>query len=75
MNDKICKCGKTNHPVRIKYGYTNCVECSKVERYGCAPIINHKTGNSIQILSRADAERIAKPVSYTHLTLPTICSV
>jgi hypothetical protein len=28
------------------------------EKYGCAPIINHKTGNSIEILSRADAERM-----------------
>jgi len=60
MNDKICKCGNEIHPVRIKYGYNNCVACSTVDRYGCAPIINHKTGNSIQILSRADAERIAK---------------
>ena len=60
MNDKICKCGNEIHPVRIKYGYTNCVSCSTVERYGCTPVINHKTGNSIQILSRTDAERIAK---------------
>ena len=60
MNDKICKCGNEIHPVRIKYGYTNCVECSKVERYGCAPLINHKTGNSIQIMSASDAAIIAK---------------
>ena len=58
--NKICKCGNEIHPVRIKYGYSNCVACSTVEKYGCAPIINHKTGNSIEILSRADAERIAK---------------
>ena len=58
--NKICKCGNEIHPVRIKYGYSNCVACSTVEKYGCAPIINHKTGNSIQILSRADAKRIAK---------------
>ena len=57
---KLCKCGDEVHPVRIKYGYSNCVTCSKVERYGCAPVINHKTGNSIQILSRRDADRIAK---------------
>ncbi len=57
---KLCKCGNEVHPVRIKYGYSNCVSCSKVERYGCTPVINHKTGNNIQILSRADAERIAK---------------
>ena len=55
-----CKCGNEIHPVRIKYGYSNCVACSTVEKYGCAPVINHKTGNSIQVLSRADAERIAK---------------
>ena len=55
-----CKCGNEIHPVRIKYGYNNCVACSTVEKYGCAPVINHKTGNSIQVLSRADAERIAK---------------
>ena len=59
MNNK-CKCGNEIHPVRIKYGYSNCVACSTVEKYGCAPVINHKTGNSIEILSRADAERIAK---------------
>ena len=58
--NKICKCGNEIHPVRIKYGYNNCVACSTVEKYGCAPVINHKTGNSIQVLSRADAERIAK---------------
>ena len=59
--NKMCKCGRQElHPVRIKYGYDTCVACSTVERYGCAPVINHKTGNSIQILSRADAERIAK---------------
>ena len=55
-----CKCGNEIHPVRIKYGYSNCVACSTIEKYGCAPVINHKTGNSIEILSRADAERIAK---------------
>ena len=49
--NKICKCGNEIHPVRIKYGYNNCVACSTVERYGCAPVINHKTGNSIQVLS------------------------
>ena len=31
-----------------------------VEAYGCAPLINHKTGNSIQIMSSADAKKIAK---------------
>lgn len=55
-----CKCGDTVHPVRVKFGYTNCVACSTTERYGCAPITNHKTGNTIQIMSQAQADAIAK---------------
>jgi len=55
-----CKCGSDVHPVRVKFGYTNCVACSTTERYGCAPITNHKTGNTIQIMSQAQADAIAK---------------
>jgi|TARA_B100001094_G_scaffold302707_1_gene330192 hypothetical protein len=55
-----CKCSNIIPQGRVDLGYTVCVNCSTVERYGCAPIINHKTGNSIEILSREDAERIAK---------------
>ena len=40
--------------------YKVCVDCSTTEQYGCAPLINHKTGNSIQIMSSSDAARIAK---------------
>ena len=55
-----CKC-KNNIPEgRIRLGFRVCVECSTVERYGCAPVINHKTGNTIQIMSQEDARRIAK---------------
>ena len=45
---------------RVQLGYKVCVDCSTTERYGCAPLINHKTGNSIQIMSSSDAARIAK---------------
>ncbi len=45
---------------RENLGYNTCVECSTVEKYGCAPLINHKTGNSIQIMSQSDADKIAK---------------
>ena len=55
-----CKCNTTIPEGRLRLGYKVCVDCSTVERYGCAPIINHKTGNSIQILSREDAIKIAK---------------
>jgi hypothetical protein len=55
-----CKCNTLIPEGRLKLGYKVCVNCSTVERYGCAPLINHKTGNSIQIMSRGDAARIAK---------------
>jgi hypothetical protein len=55
-----CKCNTLIPEGRLKLGYKVCVNCSTVERYGCAPLINHKTGNSIQIMSRSDAARIAK---------------
>jgi hypothetical protein len=56
----ICKCNKTIPQGRVNLGYTTCVDCSTTEKYGCAPLINHKTGNSIQIMSNSDARRIAK---------------
>jgi hypothetical protein len=55
-----CKCNTLIPEGRLKLGYKVCVNCSTVERYGCAPLINHKTGNSIQIMSRSDAARVAK---------------
>ena len=46
-----CKCNKIIPQGRVDLGYTVCVDCSTTEQYGCAPLINHKTGNSIQIMS------------------------
>tara|TARA_R110002020_G_scaffold424735_1_gene633973 strand:+ start:1091 stop:1321 length:231 start_codon:yes stop_codon:yes gene_type:complete len=64
MNQKLyimkCKCGSNIPQGRLNLGYKVCVNCSTVQRYGCAPVINHKTGNSIQILSSEDAAAIAK---------------
>ena len=54
-----CKCNSIIPEGRLRLGFKVCVNCSTVERYGCAPLINHKTGNSIQIMSRSDADRIA----------------
>ena len=60
-NTKLCKCGVQElHPVRIKYGYDTCVSCSTAEKYGCVDIINHKTGNNIQIMSQSQAAVINK---------------
>ena len=55
-----CKCTKIIPQGRVNLGFTTCVDCSTTEKYGCAPVINHKTGNSIQIMSSSDAKRIAK---------------
>ena len=55
-----CKCKNIIPNVRVQLGYKTCVNCSTVEKYGCAPLINHKTGNSIQIMSSSDAAKIAK---------------
>ena len=55
-----CKCNKIIPEGRLRLGFRVCVECSTVEAYGCAPVINHKTGNTIQIMSQEDARRIAK---------------
>ena len=55
-----CKCNHEIPTGRLRLGFKVCVNCSTVERYGCAPLINHKTGNTIQIMSRSDAAKIAK---------------
>ena len=55
-----CKCENVIPNGRVTLGYKVCVNCSSTERYGCAPLINHKTGNSIQIMSQSDAAIIAK---------------
>ena len=55
-----CKCKNIIPNGRVILGYKVCVNCSTTERYGCAPLINHKTGNSIQIMSSSDAAIIAK---------------
>ena len=60
MKTKFCRCGNEVHPIRQKYGYNTCVSCSNVEAVACAPLTNHKTGNSIQIMSMSDSVKISK---------------
>ena len=55
-----CKCNDEIPTGRLRLGFKVCVNCSTEERYGCAPLINHKTGNTIQIMSQSDAAKIAK---------------
>ena len=55
-----CKCKNIIPIQRVNLGFKVCVDCSQTEQYGCAPLINHKTGNSIQIMSSGDAAKVAK---------------
>jgi hypothetical protein len=58
-----CKsCGQSVHPKRIDLGYHTCVSCSTEERWSGVPVINHKTGNEIQIVKDPEvaAEFMAK---------------
>ena len=57
----ICKSCKTTIPQgRVDLGYTECVDCSTTERYGCIPITYHKTGNTIQVMDKESAAKINK---------------
>lgn len=57
----ICKSCKTIIPQgRVDLGYTECVDCSTVEAVGCVDICYHKTGNTIQVMDKASAEKINK---------------
>ena len=55
-----CKCGNTVHPVRLELGYKNCVSCSNTKTYSYVPIITHKTGNTIQIVSQEVSASVHK---------------
>ena len=55
-----CKCKNIIPPARVALGYTTCVSCSTEEKLGCIDTINHKTGNSIQVMSRSDADQASK---------------
>ncbi len=54
------KCTHNIPKQRLALGYTTCVECSTEEKLGCIDTINHKTGNSIQVMSRDEADQAIK---------------
>jgi len=54
------KCTHNIPKQRLALGYTTCIECSTEEKLGCIDTINHKTGNSIQVMSREDADQASK---------------
>ncbi len=58
-----CKCGIMIPEGRINLGYITCVNCSTTEQYGCVAISNHKTGNTIQVVSKQVADNINRLAS------------
>ena len=59
-----CKCNRCGGDMPIlrltKYGFSYCVNCSTTAKVGCAPITNHKTGNTIQVLPMELAVRLTR---------------
>tara|TARA_R110000796_G_scaffold123761_2_gene238148 strand:- start:8229 stop:8765 length:537 start_codon:yes stop_codon:yes gene_type:complete len=51
-------CGSKIPNNRFKLGYKLCIECSDVEKYSSINIINHKTGNTIQIVDKETAKSV-----------------
>jgi len=47
-----CRCGTNIPQLRLDMGYKTCVNCSTTQTYSYVPIIEHKTGNTIQIVSQ-----------------------
>jgi hypothetical protein len=45
-----CKCSSRIPELRLSLGYKTCVQCSTEVRWSGVPVINHKTGNEIQIV-------------------------
>lgn len=61
MNCKICESVIPEGRLKAVPGTKVCVKCSETERYGSVNIINHKTGNEIQIIKdKKLAEKINK---------------
>ncbi len=56
-----CKsCTKQLPTKRIELGFIHCTECSTVDTYGTVGITYHKTGNTVQHVSKETAANINK---------------
>jgi len=58
-----CKnCLNDINPKRLELGYKICIDCSNEPKWSSVPVINHKTGNEIQIVKDPEvaAEFMAK---------------
>jgi len=69
MNCKICN--KEINLKRFNFGYKTCVDCSTESKFSGVPVINHKTGNEIQIVKDPEvaAEFMAKSARTGYGTL------
>lgn len=57
-----CSCGAPISLGRRKYAShpNTCLNCDPTDRLAAVPIINHKTGNTIEITSQDNARRFNK---------------
>jgi hypothetical protein len=58
-----CKCGNQIPEKRVEFlkklsKRITCIACSNEQAVSCYPVLNHKTGNSIEICDRETADRL-----------------
>ena len=54
------KCEKTIDDYRYHLGYTECVECSEVEKYSAHQVYPHKTGGYVQPVTKTGSNNLKK---------------
>ena len=61
MKDIVCKeCDATLSDERIHLGYTECLDCSKVDKYASHTVYPHKTGGYIQPMSSEQSDNMKR---------------
>ena len=55
-----CKCPQIIPAGRVGLGYTPCINCRTPDLYSYLPIFEHKTGNTIQIVSQSLSAAVHK---------------
>jgi hypothetical protein len=57
----ICKnCDNVLPRKRVELGFRHCVDCSTIETYGTIDIVYHKTGNTVEHVDKATADKVNK---------------
>ena len=60
MNCTKCKIQINSQRIKALPDTKVCVDCSTTEQVGCVDITYHKTGNTIQVMDKASADKINK---------------